>query len=59
MQDQEELHLMMKHRTKELTQYSTERLLIAHMEVYRDLVDLSILDQHNIIQIQKRHPEFH
>lgn len=56
--DYEELHLMMKYRIKELTPYGVERLLIAHYNKYKDLVDLSCLNENNKIQIRKFVPGF-
>ena len=55
--DHEELHVMMKHRIKDLTPYGTERLLIAHYG-YKNSVNLSILDANNVAKIQEYHPDF-
>jgi hypothetical protein len=56
--DYEELHLAMKSRVKELTPYGVELLLIHHLELYKDSVDLTQLDNNNIAKIQEHHPSF-
>ena len=48
----------MKARIKELTPYETELLLIHYLENYESLVDLSQLDDNNVIKIQEHHPYF-
>lgn len=58
MFDYEELHLAMKVRIKELTPYGVELLLIHHFEKYEDQVDLSLLDENNVMKIQEHHPYF-
>lgn len=55
--DHEELHVMMKHRLKELTPYGMERLLIFHYG-YKSQVNLEILDANNVAKIQEYHPDF-
>ena len=55
--DYEELHVIMKHKYKELTSYGIERLIIAHYQ-YHEIVDLSKLNKNNIAMIQKHHPYF-
>ena len=58
MFDYPELHIAMRARVSELTPYGIELLLIHYLEQYEDLVDLSLLDENNVLKIREHHPHF-
>ncbi|MDG1950914.1 MAG: hypothetical protein P8J32_08945, partial [bacterium] len=58
MFDYPELHMAMKARVGELTPYGAELMLIHHLDEYEDLVDLSLLNENNVVKVQEHHPYF-